>query len=270
MYKRAPGKYNIAHISESKEEAAKTIDAAIDQLITMGQKSEGFFVIEHLMLLPPYGGDYFGFCIDFAQLIPGIDLQVKHTHLRSCKKRNDVVLDFVGLVYNETSEINAIEGEEGYEIQFCTADGALFFAAENCYESLSKAEQQIEVLKEGIQKIDREKFDEAIECEVYYGTDCVEEKFFSLQMSFIIPSWLVRFQNENFKKMFENTAYDQIPIHIGTSFFWVNVKKLQRFERSYFRWLELLKQKEGINKRIQEAYKLILMLQEWSKKEEIN
>ena len=55
------GQLNVIHISDSEYEADQTINSAINFLIDINEQSEGLYIIEHLLLAPPYHGEYFGF-----------------------------------------------------------------------------------------------------------------------------------------------------------------------------------------------------------------
>lgn len=266
MYKRASGKSNIAHISKSKDGAANAIKKAIAYLLEINQKSEGFFVVEHLLLLPPYSMPYFGFHIDFAILFKEIDLKIQHKELNSCQKRDGILTDFIDLLYAGKLKFTAIPHKKEYGLEITSPDGEALVISRNRYASKELALKQVKILEDRIDDLEKEKLESAVVCNVYYGKKTVDEAFFSFRLSFVAPSWPVRFQSDNFKRMFENTIYEEVPIHIASSIFWVDYLAFQKFETSYFKWLELLKLKDTIENRMDEAYRLIVMLQQWNEK----
>ncbi|WP_394749654.1 hypothetical protein [Spongiimicrobium salis] len=264
MYHRGDQKSNIAHISKSMGAAKTAIKKAIDFLVALNQKSEGFFVVEHLLLLPPYSGDYFGFQLDFSKIIKGAHLEIHQPQLSSCRERDHGVLQLVALLSNGKLQFIWEEQKGNGKIYLKTPKNKLLAISRNEYRSEQEAIEEIQRIKNGIQEVEKEVLEASIGCKVFFGEEAVDEDFFSFRTSFVAPSWPVRFQSKNFKSIFEQTVYGEMPIHIASSFFWKDFNTMCQFEELYLRWLALLQQKESIETRVAQAHKLITLLQNWT------
>ncbi|MEM0998582.1 MAG: hypothetical protein AAGN35_16105 [Bacteroidota bacterium] len=56
---------------------------------------------------------------------------------------------------------------------------------------------------------------------------------YSLQLSFALPNWPARYQNENFKRFVENTIREETPAHLTVYLHWLDRAEMQRFEQVY-------------------------------------
>ncbi|MDO5968967.1 hypothetical protein Q4Q35_04030 [Flavivirga aquimarina] len=269
FYKKANQEANIVHLSKTQEEAVTAIQKAVAYLVNINQKSEGFFMIEHLLLLPPYKEAYFGFQIDFS-LLPSIGLNLKLTHKvwAPCQERNETITTFVNQLLLGQLQYSVIHKKDNYSLEISSSgedgqEGEVLMVSENQYTSEEALNKDIELLKGLNTVVDEEQLGTIIKCYVNYaaGKAPIDESFFSFQASFIAPSWPVRFQNENFKTMFKNTVYEQFPIHIKYGIYWLDYEDLKTFETSYFKWLEQLSSKSEEDTQKDLAYELITILQ---------
>lgn len=266
LHKREEKKSNIVHIASSKEAAQKAIEKSINYLVTINQQSEGFLVLEHVLLLPNYLENAFGFEIDFSLLDPSLDIVLTHQTKIHFAKR-DKVLDTLAIDL-ATDELRYDTITEKGEIRLAirTPEGEILAISKNTYITVNEVEATVKNLQQVASNSTKEEIETIAKCYVYYGVHPVDELFFSFQMSFVLPTWPIRFQNENFKKVFENTVYDEVPIHIVSNIHWLNYKKLQAFEELYFKWLQL-SQSEELDPAEKDilvfyAYELILFLQD--------
>lgn len=62
---------------------------------------------------------------------------------------------------------------------------------------------------------------------------------YSWRISLILPSWSVRFQSEKLMRLFENIVKLHLPAHLQVSFFWINMEEMLQFEEAYFNWRKL-------------------------------
>ena len=64
---------------------------------------------------------------------------------------------------------------------------------------------------------------------------------YSLQISFILPSWPARFQESNnsgFRTFVERTIYEETPAHLLVHIRWLNKKEMALFTAVYDEWIE--------------------------------
>ncbi len=276
FYKNPNQEFNIAHITKTQAGAAAAIKKAVNNIVAVNQESEGFFMIEHLLLLPPYQKPHFWFQINFWFLDSlKFNLVLAPKEFMACSERDDKITKFVDQLFLGELKYSVVSQDDcyGFEVWSTLKDGEIgefLTVSYNEYATEEEANTVIDILKGIITKIDKDQLESIITCYVDYGNneEPIEERFFSFKASFILPSWPVRFQNKNFKKMFENTVYEEFPIHINYDIHWVDYEKLKIFETSYFKWLKV-SSIEGYNEaRTNLAYELILILQELIKQKD--
>lgn len=72
-----------------------------------------------------------------------------------------------------------------------------------------------------------------------HGTP-VAEDFYAFKISVIFPSWTKRFKVKEFRNLAEETVRLNCPAHIQPEFYWLNLEKMEAFEKLYRGWLENL------------------------------
>ncbi len=262
FYKKNDQKSHIVHIAKNKEQAIKTIKKTVDYLVELSQESEGFFLLEHTLLLPPYLGNYYGFEIDFTLLHPSLGITVIQHQQTSLAERDRTISRLIYALLEQELQFAIVPShKETYCLElYDTHENILAISKQNYHEqdTLNKI---IETFKNqdfcGLQ----EDLETITQCYVFYGNDRIDERFFSFRMSFVMPSWPVRFQNKNFRHSFENICYEEVPIHIIANTHWIDYKTMLLFETSYFKWLKTLQKEGSGKKRIYHAYQLILLIQ---------
>lgn len=60
---------------------------------------------------------------------------------------------------------------------------------------------------------------------------------FSLQLSFVFPTWPTRFQNPHFKTFVERTIYEEIPAHLIAHIHWLDRPEMDAFVSAYQGWI---------------------------------
>jgi hypothetical protein len=66
-----------------------------------------------------------------------------------------------------------------------------------------------------------------------------EEFVFSNAVSFILPSWPSRFQNEEFITLFRGLVSENIPAHFTAEVYLLDPEKLSAFEDLFGKWLQM-------------------------------
>ncbi|GAA4274032.1 hypothetical protein U6A24_01165 [Aquimarina gracilis] len=60
---------------------------------------------------------------------------------------------------------------------------------------------------------------------------------YSLQVAFMLPSWVERYQDTDFKKFVALTIREETPAHIRTNIQWLDQAEMKRFDHAYQRFL---------------------------------
>ncbi|TCI93162.1 hypothetical protein [Tenacibaculum sp. M341] len=265
VHKRDHKTSNIVHIATSAEEAKKSVYKAIHFLTDFSQKSEGFLVLEHVLLLPSYFEDHFGFEMDFSLLDSSLDLIFTHVTQSPFADRDKTVDALLNNLLADTIQYESVFIDGQHQIALCLPNEEAIAVSSTNFRSKIELEKAISELKEVLKKCDIEDLKAITKCLVFYAEYAVDELFFSFKMSFILPSWPVRFQNRNFQQFFKNTLYTEIPIHIVADSYWLSYRELYGFEKVYFKWLKLVLTNDTSKERMLCAYQLIRMLQKFDK-----
>lgn len=63
----------------------------------------------------------------------------------------------------------------------------------------------------------------------------------SLQLSFVFPTWTERYQQQNFRNFVEQTVREESPAHLSLRTMWLDKNEMQAFDRAYREFLSQLK-----------------------------
>lgn len=252
---------NVLHIADSKKEAQKAVNNSVNFLVDLNEKCEGLYLIEHLLLAPPYHLRKFGFSFSIP-LKENVFIDFKQSSLLPIDDRNgcaeEIVLNLIG---SGTLQFRRITTNEKYSIQILDKDGKQLAITTNLYDNKEDAEAHIKLIVDQLYTFELGQFNDAIEYFAYYGENKVNETFFSFQMSIILPSWPVRFQDINFRTKFDNIVYEHAPVHIVSKSYWIDLHELSGFEKVYFKWLELVSDNLMAEEQMKYAYDLITKIQ---------
>lgn len=69
---------------------------------------------------------------------------------------------------------------------------------------------------------------------------CCEEDPYSFRISIVLPYWVSRFNNMNFRAYFENIAREEAPAHCMVKVCWINEEAMLLFEICYKTWLQAM------------------------------
>ncbi|HZL12351.1 MAG TPA: hypothetical protein VFC65_20390 [Prolixibacteraceae bacterium] len=66
--------------------------------------------------------------------------------------------------------------------------------------------------------------------------DIIDEDFFNLMITVLLPDWPARFQTERFKDYVNDLIYERLPSHISNEIVWVDTLNMKRFEEKFYQW----------------------------------
>ncbi|ELR71201.1 hypothetical protein C900_03005 [Fulvivirga imtechensis AK7] len=223
--------------ADSAEKAQKLIRKLVAWFNEVSSKSEGFHVVEHI-LLRPYGIDEFHFQIldrDDAILFDSIEshtyeeqkLRAEDALVAGCDKANYKRVQVrsgkhvIILRDRHNRELARLKGELPSE------EGAA-----------RKVDDLVKYFKE-LEKDNTVNQKKLVFTAVKVEQRKVSKDFYNAKMSIILPAWIARFQNEEFRLLLRNSLRQSIPAHISTSFIWLDIEGMKNFESVQKQWLEL-------------------------------
>jgi hypothetical protein len=92
------------------------------------------------------------------------------------------------------------------------------------------------------------------------GDQLLEETFLNFTITVVLPSWPARFQDRNFKTFAENLFRVNTPAHIRLRFQWVNISRMTVFEQLYGKWTDALRDNGDPDTRDEWSRRLISFL----------
>jgi hypothetical protein len=258
--------------ADSNREIELAKHHAIRLLKKLNEKAEGIQLIEHLLLAPPVLGAHFGFSFNLItkKLAKEKDERLKFEQMALLP--NDNRNGFVDFIKKNFERGDGIEfrstGTDGdYAIEIFNRKNIPMARSSKRFNTLFQVNAHIQNL-EDMQKMEDAVLLHQLKYYAYYGPDQkVNEAFFSFRMSFILPSWPVRFQQPSFRKQFSNILYQHAPIHIQYRSYWLELDEMREFEASYFPWLELLSSEKKVSEKMGVAYELIQNIRRHQKSE---
>lgn len=72
-----------------------------------------------------------------------------------------------------------------------------------------------------------------------WNDEIIDEDFFDMKVSVLLPDWPARFQDEQFQAYVKDIILERIPTHISNDILWADVNQLKAFEKKYFKWRDL-------------------------------
>lgn len=254
----------------AEDDVEKAKEHAQKFLKKMNDKSEGIHLIEHLLLAPPVTEKLFGFA--FKLVLPKVaSIDFQHAELLDNHERNQLLDTLLVQLKNGqklTYKKIGAPGKFGIVIQ--DIEGVNLATSMTTFETEENVNEYI-LLLEGQGKSHQNFYAEELKYYAYFDKDekkKVDESFFSFRMSFMLPSWPIRFQQKNFRKQFTNILYQHAPIHIQYNTHWLGLKKLTAFENTYFLWLKELSDETRIKERMAIAYKMIELIKHFEETSE--
>ncbi len=246
----------------------RAIPLAVKLMKKLNEKTEGIHLLEHILLAPPASGNHFGFSFSILtkHVIDGADEKItfKHSSLTSADKRSndlDIIRDSMEsgtlLEFRPSGNI-----KDSFKIGIYKQKKGPLAISEVGFSSELEVQEAITALNKLQDSKGSYPMHEKKYIAVLNGTE-VDESFFSFRMSFILPAWPVRFQQESFKTQFNNILYQQVPIHIHYNTHWLGLGEMSKFETAYFKWLRLLRDDNKNAERMQSALELYNIIREF-------
>lgn len=180
--------------------------------------AEGFHLVEHILLRPTANSPESSSTADqseidirhliFADPIAGFTASSKsgHTH---CEVPQHGLMEGERIEIVGTTEYNGV-----YAVSDVSADG---FEIEKAFTTSESTGRWIRKTS---------------------STDP-----YSLQLTFVLPNWVERYQNETFKTFVDNTIREETPAHLTIYIQWLSKPEMQRFDQSYRQFLTSLNQR---------------------------
>lgn len=243
--------------------AAASLKDLIARLRRISVLSEGFYVIEHVLLRPPVVADVFGFRFRTAKN----EILLQHSRWTGFMERERILEDILHAV-DIAPDTSITTPTSGVPSPGASVTGwAVKNLGERCRVQLSRhkelgfltdpidMEQWIwEEAAPDVEKVRQQlllfrenklRFYPRFEMLVK-GKDenMIREEFFNFNMTIVLPAWPARFQDANFQAFVMDLFRIHTPAHIRLYFQSLNISHMREFERLYPHWITALKNQD--------------------------
>ena len=247
------------------EECNENILKTIEKLNAYNSDTEGFLMIENVLLRPVASNQYTLFIKNEDQVQSfesyfTADLD----HLRDLKKDFSIIaVDKKN--YNVVKKLNS----KNYEIIIYDLLNKPLFRSCVSYKNEADAKSEIPMIIQSFNVIiGANQLDEF--CEMIVVNDLTssfpDDFNYSNHINFIFPEWPLRFQNKEFKKHINQIVEEYIPANLTFDTFYLNIDKMNNFEQTHSKWIKHKK----LNKYDQldsKSLQIIQLLQNYKKNE---
>ena len=255
-------KWRVISRHSDKHAAIQTLDKLIELLRKLSMESEGFHILEHVLLRPEIHNASFGFrfCSGPGEVI------FENDQWTSFEEREDLI-----------SEIKKACGTESVDK---TPDPSKTFKLKktghtNTFEKAgiqdiieakkNKHASELKLMSAELEKLNRDRTRMYPRFEMLVRLPdgkILSENFYNMQATIALPSWPARFQDKDFRSFAENLLRTMAPAYLRLQFMWIGVARMKKFEDLYFPWTESLKKIDSHKEQQELASQLTLWLLE--------
>lgn len=231
----------------SEDEAAVVVDKLLKKFKTMGSKSEGFHVLEHILLRPIFQETF----MLYVEIESGLTLVSVHKDIYEQQKS----LLFDVMIYGTKANNYEVRQETiGASVKYYVylkdekGNDLMRLKARPALSTKLIAQSYIEdKLVPFVKSISKGKFVIPASAHIKdmrpQGNARFEEQrspvFFNDRMSLILPNWLPRFNEPDFRVLLRASLGQHLPAHIHAKEVWLDKADMATFERLHQKWMAL-------------------------------
>lgn len=204
----------------------------------ISMESEGFYMLEHLLLKPSFESKQYGF--NFVDQHNKV--MIGQLAWQSFAEREKTVSDLLGLAGKYTGRNHQETLTRLQEL--CTFNAAWLQKNKDPQNDKQPDKEAIADLLYNLQQFDlnNAEFYPSFNYKIRQnGGQVVSEDFYNFRMTVVFPSWPARFQDESFRTLAEKIFKEECPAHIKISILWLSLPRMKSFDDLYFSWLEAVK-----------------------------
>lgn len=235
-------KWSIVSKHAEEYEAVKAVKKTISFFKEISIASEGFYMLEHILLKQPLAAEVhgFNFVVRCHDLIPSgkenlpLKILIRQKEWQSFQKREQTIKTLLQIA----SEAGTTE--DNYKSVLSRLSKLCTFSTGN----MEPDENTVIDLLYNLKQFDMNNTDFYPEFNytVKLANDQeIAEDFFNFRMTVIFPTWPARFQDKSFREMAKGMFREECPAHIKLSFLWLSLPEMTTFDELYFDWLDALK-----------------------------
>ncbi|HEX5555523.1 MAG TPA: hypothetical protein VFX43_19940 [Chitinophagaceae bacterium] len=212
----------------------------INYLTQVNIESEGFHLVEYILLSPALKSPSFGFGF-YKNEKERLFIHNEWADFEGREKLIAAILE----AENGTGDTSALKGKIQFTDSAASSDTEHWSGRGDLED---QAEEKLQSALAGIRlyKDRHTRFFPRFElCAKLADGTVIREDYFNFRMAVVLPAWPARFQDESFREFAETLFRLNAPAHIKIDFFWLSIFEMKKFEKIYFEWLNALKMQEA-------------------------
>lgn len=225
--------------AETQEGAEQKLALFLEHLEAFQNNSNGFFIVEHLLLRPFYTKG--------AKLVLTVELSSLKTPftLESPEYMDAQALDILArevlLLASKTANFEVRNIDKLYSIVLKTGEKDLMVSRARCTtgkEAEAIVRSLVNKIQEAVGNPDLFKINDLLssEEETIKGLD-VPHEFYAHRLSVVAPNWADIFGDKGARQNFQDLVRELAPAHLHLDFHWLNWGEMKSFEAGYMRWM---------------------------------
>ncbi len=236
----------VIYENSSLENCEQLVERFKDRIFELNKNCEGFHMIEHI-LLRPLEPIFFTFNI----LDEGGQIFLTGYFPGSLSEQN-IISDEIPLLGSRSENFSVISEDNNITFKVVLYDSNMQPVArlKKEFNSRPGAEKALENAVIYLTKINNRELqlNQVLEITSTHSNlkEVPDDFIFSNEISFILPSWPSRFQNEEFIRLFRSVVSENIPAHFNANIYLLDPEKISRFEEIFGKWLQV-KSQENTN-----------------------
>ena len=240
--------WRVLGVYHEELQAAQAAYSLQNLLQEWNYKSEGLYVIDHLMLRPRRTVPRYGIQI----LTGGFDIRLKLSgdleSLQDETVENLLEMKKIGEgeIFDFQDETADTEAPARFGIVWKNASGPLAYS-NDLFESRQEAETVNRRVKEYLNSVTL--FDIQRKKNIHYfeHPETKEVSDYNFTVSICLPGWTARFSDLEFRHLTEGAIRKNTPAHISLQIMWMDLNEMMVFECLYDKWLGEFRRAESKN-----------------------
>jgi len=226
-----------------KKAATQSIRKIINTVRDLNTQSEGFHVVEHILLRPSFQLPVFGFNFraDTGQVL------FRHDHWLSFDQRAKALDALFAVTEMEEGSDYKTIADKLFDV--CNVNISQDETSTSFIDAKVLADANPQLATRVFNKI-RYNLDKYRNSSRMYlpafntlvllpGKTAIMEDFFNFRITVVLPEWTARFQDNGFRQFAEKIFAENTPAHLRIHFKWLSLAQMKTFEEMYFAWLPL-------------------------------
>lgn len=261
LYK-APGdkQWKVISRHPNQEVAMRALNRLIRSLKNISLKSEGFYLVEHLLLRPEANQKAYGYKFYAAK----DQVLFENGEWLSFEEREQAIAALIAEAKKDPEEGQASAASPyTYKVHRQHGGPVSIKAGEIHSGEKFSAEKELRALRDNFALFenDQKSFYPCFEMTSKLPDgQVIREDFFNFRMTVVFPSWPARFQDMDFRRFTEDLLRLNAPAHLRLEFMWLGLGPTKNFEELYFSWLDMFSESRSYQERGRLTGQLITFL----------